>query len=496
MVSLLNGPYRVLLADKVWRIGQTLDLNENIPVSGSGGTSLGYIKDARDGGRAEVAAITFEPIVKILLNTAMQGANTQSALNNLNETVAGGMAEVHNLQMQLYALEAKLPSNHQMNELSQSIQAHEHEFLRTTTELAQGEQLLTTLNEAERNYHTISSEKNSLSTQWTRTQQDLQRKLAELANLERNSPPQNITQNTGQILRLRKDIQALGQRNLDLQRRLNNLGLQVERQHAAGDTSAQMRQVKAAVRHNRNHANKVEKALNRLKNELFKVTQERTDIQRSMEEIKLMLGQRATIVDSAKRQAENARGIASNTTNTREDEIVRAWAHHLTGVLRDIESYLFRNLRNAQTAISGRPSPLQAEFVLDSDTIADYEEYLTTLDMVADALEDDEYNLLEKIGKFAASQQYIPGPARGMALLDMNRSKRLEAYRNIIEEILSMGASASKAEKSGIAIGNFEFTWNSGKPLEELEELVDHLANAGLEFHYEKQIGRETPSLD
>ncbi len=74
-----------------------------------------------------------------------------------------------------------------------------------------------------------------------------------------------------------------------------------------------------------------------------------------------------------------------------------------------------------------------------------------------------------------------------MALLDMNRTDRNEAYRNMIEEILTEGVSAARPDSSGagvISVGNDSIKFDFSRPLVELESLVNHLSNSGLEFQF------------
>ena len=56
IIGLVNGPYRVLLADKLWRIGETLDLNPMISVTGKHGGSIRQVPVSPDGGRLAFAA--------------------------------------------------------------------------------------------------------------------------------------------------------------------------------------------------------------------------------------------------------------------------------------------------------------------------------------------------------------------------------------------------------------------------------------------------------
>ena len=60
LIGLINGPYRVLLADRLWKIGETISLNGNVALSGYHGGSIRRVADAPDGGRSQFAAFAFE----------------------------------------------------------------------------------------------------------------------------------------------------------------------------------------------------------------------------------------------------------------------------------------------------------------------------------------------------------------------------------------------------------------------------------------------------
>ena len=224
-----------------------------------------------------------------------------------------------------------------------------------------------------------------------------------------------------------------------LHQRLSNLGLQLERYRSSSNEKAEVRQVQAAVRMNQQRLTALSEQYEGLVQEESRLLEESNEISQAIQETSSYLRDKTQIVESARKQLENARTTASSIPAFRAEDVVKVFGGHLTDVQRDVERYLFKNLQLAQASISGRPTPLQAEYILDPSTVKDYEDFLSALDMISDAIGNDEYDLLEKLAKLGASQQYVPGGARVMALLDMNRTDRNEAYRNMIEEILTEG---------------------------------------------------------
>ena len=155
----------------------------------------------------------------------------------------------------------------------------------------------------------------------------------------------------------------------------------------------------------------------------------------------------------------------------------------------------FANLAKAAAAQSGSPLAREVEgIVLDASTIKDYEDYLTALDDISDALEDDEYELLEMIGRLGAAQQYVPGllPIRTNSTRH-GRRKRMEAYRNMIIEILTVGAAATTSYDRGSLTINLPgfgpISLGREKPLAEMIALLRHLSDAGLQFDYDSSRG-------
>ena len=88
----MNGPYRVLLADKIWRIGETLDLNPMIAVTvvmvAASGNSI-----SPDGGRLALQRTPLRSQSKSYLKQR-QLSNTSASLVNLDKIVRDATGDV------------------------------------------------------------------------------------------------------------------------------------------------------------------------------------------------------------------------------------------------------------------------------------------------------------------------------------------------------------------------------------------------------------------
>lgn len=423
----------------------------------------------------------------MILESSTHLLRSQNSLANIESTVRNGNSEIQRLNVELIALEAKKPSKHQMGQIQTTLRGLKLQIKQTQHELKEGIKTAEMMQMRIQEYGSLEGEMKKMALEKESVGRQLQQTLNRLQAMENLQPAGSITQHSAEMNNLSNKASQLGNRNMALHQRLSNLGLQLERYKSSSNEQAEVRQVQTAVRLNQQRLTALSNQYQELVQEESRLMAESEEISRAIQDTSSYLRDKTRIVESARQQLENARATAASIPSFRADDVVKVFGGHLTDVQRDVERYLFKNLKLAQAAISGRPTPLQAEYILDPSTVKDYEDFLTALDMISDAIADDEYDLLEKIAKLGASQQYVPGGARVMALLDMNRTDRNEAYRNMIEEILTEGVSAARPDSSGagvISLGNDSIKFDFSRPLVELESLVNHLSNSGLEFQF------------
>jgi len=111
---------------------------------------------------------------------------------------------------------------------------------------------------------------------------------------------------------------------------------------------------------------------------------------------------------------------------------------------------------------------------------------MDALSMIGDALTSTEYDLVDQIGRLGLSMSYVPGAGRIMALKDLSQRQRTQAYRNLVEEILSQGQKLGEDEREFTlkAAGLSLFTLRNSDDLKEVKELVQHLADSKLNLKY------------
>lgn len=490
IIELVNGPYRVLLADKLWSIGATLDLNSNIPVTGRHGGTIRSVAPSPDGGRLAFAAFTFEKPVKIILETARQMSNAGSSLSNLDKQVRDSAQEVQRLQVEIIALQGKRPSQNQIMQLDASLKGYSQAVQKAQVECQNAQDAYNNLAANIDMYRKLKAEMDAMVREKEGIGRNMQSKLRTIQNIEDRIPAAAITAQSENLMSLRNETQALANRNMMLHQRISNLGLQLERMHSEGDQSKLLSTLKTSMRMCEQNLRVLEKSLAQVIDERNRVMQEDQMLVAAIQDAQEMLNTKALDANSASKMLENARKVAQDTLAFNPEDVVKVFAAHLTAVQMDVERYLFQNLRDAQRSLLNSPTAMQAEFVMSPEVVRDYEAFLSALDMIGDAIDDDEYDLLQKIAKLGASQSYVPGSARVMALIDMNRTDRLASYRSMIEEILAQGTTAMRQESgpglsANFSVGNFNLKFDFSRPLDELEGLVNHLANSGLEFQYQ-----------
>lgn len=194
-------------------------------------------------------------------------------------------------------------------------------------------------------------------------------------------------------------------------------------------------------------------------------------------------------IDTLTSSISNAETAMGAFTDVEASKLVRIWVAHLSQCRIEVERLLFEAKAIEVGAISGSPTPMLAESLVDPGMLKDYEDYIEALDMIGDALTDEEYELVEQIGRLGLSMNYVPGASRILALVDMRKSSRLVAYRNLVEEILSQGQKLSPSDKYEAfdfipGYGPFTFVFENDEDLAEMKKLLEHLADSRLNFKY------------
>jgi hypothetical protein len=159
----------------------------------------------------------------------------------------------------------------------------------------------------------------------------------------------------------------------------------------------------------------------------------------------------------------------------------------MKSVKEEVVSLLFADKTQSQSGLTDSPLTRFYDDMYDPGTMQDYTEFNAALTDIGDILSNEEYDLLEQIGRLGLSMDYVPGQARIIALSELNKKDRLKGYRNLIEEILSQGQRLSAEDQyniySGVP-GVGPIFIEDESDLLEVKKLVRHLAESQLNFKY------------
>jgi predicted nucleic acid-binding Zn-ribbon protein len=457
-INLLNGEYAIFLTEKMWALGELLNLNPFLPIQGNVKT-LGYVKEAPDGGRMQVAAMLFEPAITAMLNQHVGVSSSQSNVTMFSNELANLRAEQLRLNTRLAELEASTPS--QMDVVQQE---------RVCNQLKQMLGVLgSEVSSIEAKVQGLAGgadEKKRLELEFTELQN-------QVALIQRKIAVGTDTQS---------DRMMLGK----IKSRMENLGLALQKgQYGNAGLEGDYR---ILLDYKRKEFVQTEAELQRCSAEATRMRNAYADGIREGQDVWNRIKTLTLQIEGSQASINKARNSVTMFSNEDSRNLVKVWVAHLSDARVGLEGALFQAKYLATSAISKNPRAMLAEsLAIDPAVIRDYEDYNAAVTDIADAISNSEYDLLEQIGRLGLSMKYIPGSARVIALGDMRESERITAYRNMVEEILAQGQRLSADESNNllsVGIGDLGIKIQATNELKEVKELLRHLADSRLNFKY------------
>jgi hypothetical protein len=462
LIQMMNGEQAIILTERIYYIGELLDLNYTLPVEGRSGLTLGYIKASQDGGRMQIAAKLFDAPIRAILAQAQGKTLADNSMSNILSEQASYERELESLTRQLRDLEQKASTRDALNQLA-----------------ILGEQKM---NHAAMLQKDIAMRANQIL--------QIQSLRTEYATMEKQHNNDAV-----EVQRLRNMIANAGNNNGNRSKFTAALAPTLQRYQNSGQWLQ-----KTSFSANDNFLRDLENLQKIRRDELAVTMQESQRIQKELNDQSALyttsvsqgkaiwseMQQVANHLESMDEQLANAEAVMSGFSNIESSQLTRIWVKHLADCKAELESLLFKSKANEMGAIQGSPKAILAEPLVDAGTLKDYEDYISSLDMIQDALSDEEYDLLEEIGRLGLSMSYVPGTARVFSLLDLSERNRIVAYRNLIEEILSQGQKLSNDSRDAtFAIpGIGPIIIEDRSDLAEMKELLRHLADSRLNFKY------------
>jgi predicted nucleic acid-binding Zn-ribbon protein len=468
--NLANGPYKVIIGEKLWKIGALLSMNQYIPASGRGGTTLDYITESNDGGRVEIAAVCMEPMMNAILQRASLSGKIGQELGELESEYEEKMELMRTVGARLTELQQWTPLH--------SVQAARTEYDAVKRDLAVRQAEIASISTGIKTTDQLNAEIRAISTQLSKAERDHQTVLQQIHHWQTKLRNSQDTNNGNAVANATSRLSELNKANQALSQSIKGLGQKLMALQTQDTDTSDMKRALAAMQKD---ASGLIKELSSIQKEYLSLEQGYANIEGEMLGIQ-KAGSRLSI--DIERLAEKISGLKNSQSDivaSNESEMVRLWVNHLSGAYWDAESYLFSNLRIAQeAAIGAQGGSIYMQKAVNASRIAEMEEFLTSIDTVSDNLDSDEVKVLEQIARLGTLMNYLPGTARIMALRDMSYRQRKDAYKNMIEEMLEFGVrNPPETQQSTLKIGPLEI--GKSEPLNEVADLLEHLADTLME---------------
>ena len=169
-----------------------------------------------------------------------------------------------------------------------------------------------------------------------------------------------------------------------------------------------------------------------------------------------------------------------------DNDLIKVFADHIDRCLMELEALYFAALRSYSEELTANTSAMTEP--VNSSDVAEYNDYMEALQDVSDAFTSDEITLLNMIGEFGYSRNYVPGAGRVYALTGMGPTDRRRAFRTMIEEILTLGESVPKSGffDDDSPLLKLELALKrDNKDLRELAQLIEFLTDRRPDIQYD-----------
>ena len=466
-----NGAFKVIVGEKLWKIGAILSLNQFVPANGQGGNTLGYIAESRDGGRAEIAAVCLEPIINSILQRASLSGRVGDEIGELERDYRHKLELMRTVMQRISELEGTNQPLTSINAARENYNGKKAEVNRLHAEIAHVEQGLKMTRQINDEMKKVGNELSKAEREQRGVIQQIEHWQTQLRNGE-NTGNGSVIANAGNRLT------QLGQANAQLARTIEGLGVKLMRLQTQ-DTDP--KPLESNLANLRKAANMAIRELSKTQSTYLEIEQRHNNTEAEMDDAQRAGARLSSELEALVAQIQQIRNSQEVVVAENESEIIRLWVNHLSGVYRDTEDYLFNNLRLAQkAAVSAQGGSIYMQKAMDASRIAEMEQFLSSVDMISDYLSDDEVKVLEQIARLGTVLNYLPGTARVMALRDMTYGQRKEAYRNMVDEMLELGERPSPdGTKAALQIGPLKF--GKAEPLHEVAALLRHMTDTLME---------------
>ena len=158
LMEMMNGEQAVILTERVYYIGEVMDLNYSLPIEGRAGNALGYIRASADGGRMAVAAKLFEAPMKAILAQSMGKTVSEQSMSNLMNEQVSYKTQLERLTVQLRDLEKGASSRSALEAMSLELEKLQNQVLHCENAITTREQQIAEISIMRQEYDRVKGQ--------------------------------------------------------------------------------------------------------------------------------------------------------------------------------------------------------------------------------------------------------------------------------------------------------------------------------------------------
>ena len=461
LINLTNGEQAIILSERLWYIGELMEINPTLAVEGRAGLALGYVQPSKDGGRLAVASRLFDaPIRAIIAQTGGKTRADNSMSNLLNEQ-SYYKTKLEQLTIQLRNLEREAGNKQEIAQLQQRATTIQNQIIGLQKECDKRAEQIAEIQAVRVQYASVK-----------KTHDAEQAEVKKLQNQIKNLPNNNA--------RRENATKALA----PLLQRVQSTGMWLQRVAVSADDSV-IGDLQSLQNSKLAEINRLTNEYNNLVNTYNSNAEKYETAVASGQQVWLEMQQVSNHIQSMESNIANATNAMSSFNNIETSQLTRVWVAHLANCRSEAERLLFQAKANAMGAVQGSPIPRSAEELVDAMHVKHFEEYIDVLNQIGDSLDDAEYELLEEIGRLGLAMAYVPEGNRLYAISELRKSRRTVAYRNLIEEILAQGGQPDMDKKiRALSAGGRTLLIENDNDLVEVKHLIRHLTDSKLNLKY------------
>ena len=432
VLNLINGPGRIFLADKLHIIGEIISLNGRIELNGmSAGSALGTIPaNSRDNGHLYIATKVMEKPMQELWGSVMQKTTSVQDADAIKPLIEESLTQLYEEQLNLQNLIAGMPTETDLSRQTNMVNGLANELSRYVTDRDRLQNEINTVSNELATMNNFANEANRLQLVVNNTGLLLNQKLNDLRNVS------NEFRATAH-----DEAMSIQAEYRNATNRLQAVQITLSRLESISNGGA-ISGMEELLQKRRLEVDTANGNLSNASRLLQQMTNAYDNGAAQVEQSRQRIAELTEQVQNLQNAYEQASSFSNSVLSLSDNDLIKVFADHIDRCLNEIEALYFAALRSYTEELTANTSAMMEP--VDSSDVAEYNDYMEALQDVSDAFTSDEITLLNMIGEFGYSRNYVPGAGRVYALPGMGPTDRRRAFRTMIEEILTLGDSVPK----------------------------------------------------